>query len=134
MPDRRAVRTTVVTRTTCRVCDSEHLALVLDLGEQCIAGAFAEPGGGKPVERPIPLELVRCDTTADQDACGLLQIRHTVPGTILYQNYWYESGVNQTMTDNLHSIAADIERLVGLEDGEVGGLELIHCVFLLCGL
>ena len=44
--------------------------------------------------------------TQDQDACGLVQIRHTVPGAILYQSYWYRSGVNQTMTRNLHSIAA----------------------------
>ncbi len=36
--------------------------------------------------------------TRDQDACGLIQTRHTVPGSILYQNYWYRSGVNQTMT------------------------------------
>lgn len=108
-----------MTRTTCRVCNSAHLAPVLDLGAQCIAGAFAEPGGSKPVERPIPLELVRCDTTADQDACGLLQIRHTVPGAILYENYWYESGVNQTMTENLHGIAASIEEIVGLEDGDL---------------
>ena len=95
-------RTSLTTRTTCRICGSPHLAPVLSLGDQRIAGAFAEPGGDQPVQRAIPLELVRCDMTQDQDACGLIQTRHTVPGSILYHSYWYRSGVNRTMTENLH--------------------------------
>ena len=92
---------------------------MLDLGEHAIAGAFAEPGGELPVQRAIPLELVRCDMTRDQDACGLLQLRHTVPGPILYQNYWYRSGVNRTMTENLHGIARAVEQLTGLQAGDL---------------
>ena len=92
---------------------------MLDLGEQRIAGAFPEPGGSEPVQRAIPLELVRCDMTRDQDACGLVQIRHTVPGAILYQSYWYRSGVNQTMTRNLHGIARATEELAGLDAGDL---------------
>ena len=87
---------------------------MLNLGEQLISGAFPEPGGRQPVQRAIPLELVRCDMTRDQDACGLVQIRHTVPGSILYQSYWYRSGVNRTMTATCTSIAAAVEDLVGL--------------------
>jgi hypothetical protein len=111
--------TSLRTRTTCRVCGSSQLAPVLDLGEHSIAGAFPEPGGELPVQRSIPLELVRCDMTRDQDACGLLQLRHTVPGQILYQSYWYRSGVNRTMTENLHGIAAAIEELSGLRPGDL---------------
>jgi len=111
--------TSLRTRTTCRICGSRELAPILDLGDQCIAGAFAEPGGEKPVQRAIPLELVRCDMTRDQDACGLVQIRHTVPGSILYQSYWYRSGVNRTMTENLHGIAHTVEELAGLEAGDL---------------
>jgi SAM-dependent methyltransferase len=112
-------RTSLTTRTTCRVCDSPHLAPVLSLGAQHIAGAFAEPDGRQPVQRAIPLELVRCDMTQDQNACGLIQTRHTVPGAILYHSYWYRSGVNRTMTENLHGIAATAERLVGLQPGDL---------------
>jgi C-methyltransferase C-terminal domain/Putative zinc binding domain/Methyltransferase domain len=111
--------TSLRTRTTCRICGSERLAPVLNLGEQLISGAFPEPGGRQPVERAIPLELVRCDMTRDQDACGLVQIRHTVPGAILYQSYWYRSGVNQTMTRNLHGIAASVENLTALTAGDL---------------
>jgi NDP-4-keto-2,6-dideoxyhexose 3-C-methyltransferase len=92
---------------------------VLSLGDQRIAGAFAEPGGDQPVQRAIPLELVRCDMTQDQDACGLIQTRHTVPGSILYHSYWYRSGVNRTMTENLHAIAQAAEAIAGLTPGDL---------------
>jgi len=92
---------------------------VLSLGAQCIAGAFADPNGGQPVARRVPLELVRCDMTRNQEGCGLIQLRHTVPGAILYQSYWYRSGVNQTMTRNLHEIATQAEELVGLHPGDL---------------
>ena len=111
--------TSLRTRTTCRVCGSRELTPVLDLGEHSIAGAFAEPGGETPVRRAIPLELVRCDMTRDEDACGLVQIRHTVPGSILYRSYWYRSGVNRTMTENLHGIARAAEELAALEAGDL---------------
>jgi hypothetical protein len=87
-----AAPTSLITRTTCRICDSPELAPVLALGDQYIAGAFAEPGGRQPVSRRIPLDLVRCDTTRNQAGCGLVQLRHTVPGSILYQSYWHRSG------------------------------------------
>jgi C-methyltransferase-like protein/methyltransferase family protein/putative zinc binding protein len=112
-------RTSLTTRTTCRICGSSELAPVLSLGDQCIAGAFAEPGGDQPVQRAIPLELVRCDMTRDQEACGLIQTKHTVPGSILYHSYWYRSGINRTMTENLHGIAQAAEELVGLGAGDL---------------
>ncbi|HVR06089.1 MAG TPA: class I SAM-dependent methyltransferase [Solirubrobacteraceae bacterium] len=112
-------RTSLTTRTSCRVCGSPELAPVLSLGAQCIAGAFADPNGGQPVARRVPLELVRCDMTRNQEGCGLIQLRHTVPGAILYQSYWYRSGVNQTMTRNLHEIATQAEELVGLHPGDL---------------
>ena len=110
-----APRPSLITRTTCRICGCRYLAPVLSLGDQRIAGAFADPKGSQPVQRAIPLELVRCDMTQDQEACGLIQTRHTVPGSILYSSYWYRSGVNRTMTENLHGIARAVESTVSLE-------------------
>ena len=119
MSNEAAPRTSLITRSTCRICGCPHLAPVLSLGEHRIAGAFADPKGGEPVRRAIPLELVRCDMTQDQEACGLIQTRHTVPGSILYSSYWYRSGVNRTMTENLHGIARAIESIVPLEPGDL---------------
>ena len=64
----KASPTSLITRTTCRICGSPHLAPVLSLGDHHMAGAFADPGSTAPISRRVPLELVRCDTTRDQDA------------------------------------------------------------------
>src|SRR3954468_14786217 len=115
----KARPTSLITRTTCRICGSPHLTPVLDLGPHHIAGAFADPDGTAAIQRRVPLELVRCDTTRDQEACGLLQTSHTVPGAILYRSYWYRSGINRTMTENLHGIARRAEKLGALEAGDL---------------
>jgi hypothetical protein len=109
----------LVTRNTCRICESNALTPVLSLGEQCIGGAFTGPDGKPPVRRKVPLDLVRCDPARDQNACGLVQLRHSVPPKVLYHSYWYRSGINQTMRDNLAGIARAAEELVGLQPGDV---------------
>ncbi|TMK58449.1 MAG: class I SAM-dependent methyltransferase [Actinobacteria bacterium] len=103
----------VTARTTCRICGSASLADVMDLGDQCIAGAFRKPDGPPIPEPKLPLQLVRCDPGRDPAACGLLQLRHSVPGDLLYSSYWYRSGINRTMTDNLHGIAREAVDIVG---------------------
>lgn len=85
----------------------------MDLGDQCIAGAFRRPGEDRSAEPRLPLQLIRCDRSVDSDACGLLQLRHTVPGSVLYSSYWYRSGINRTMTENLHEIASQATEMVG---------------------
>ena len=57
-----------------------------------------------PPLRRLPTQLVRCDVTRDENACGLLQLAHTFPPEILYANYWYRSGTNATMRNHLKGI------------------------------
>lgn len=109
----------LVTRKTCRICGSPALTPVVSLGAQHISGAFADPQGKPPVQRQVPLELVRCDPALDERACGLVQLRHTVPPKVLYQSYWYQSGINQTMRDNLAQIARMAEDSAGLRAGDL---------------
>lgn len=109
----------LVTRSTCRICGSKALTPVLSLGDQYIAGSFASPDGRPPVSRRIPLDLVRCDPAHDQAACGLVQLRHSVPPRILYRAYFYRSGINQSMRDHLAGIANFGESLIHLEAGDL---------------
>jgi SAM-dependent methyltransferase len=94
-------------RQSCRACGATSLRKVIDLGEQFIQGVFVKEGVQQPPMRRIPLELVRCDPTQDQNACGLLQTSVSVPPEILYSTYWYRSGTNQTMRTHLHGIAEE---------------------------
>jgi SAM-dependent methyltransferase len=91
-------------RTTCRVCGSSSLTPVIDLGPQYLQGSFVKPGKEMPSQRKINCSLVRCNPQIDENACGLLQMEHSVPPEILYAAYWYRSGTNATMRNHLKNI------------------------------
>lgn len=99
-------------RTTCRVCGSASLTSVISLGPQYLQGSFVKPGKEMPSQRKINCSLVRCNPQIDENACGLLQMEHSVPPDILYAAYWYRSGTNQTMRTHLKGIADNALALI----------------------
>ncbi|MGA2018997.1 MAG: class I SAM-dependent methyltransferase [Candidatus Sulfotelmatobacter sp.] len=96
------------TWTSCRVCGSS-LDAILSLGDQYVSTFLApeQPDGAK-----APLDLVLCQQ------CRLLQLRHTVSGEVMYQEYWYRSGTNQTMRDALADISTAATKMVQLKAGD----------------
>jgi len=99
----------------CRSCGLEKLVPILSLGEQYVTN-FVESSHDQTLK--VPLDLILCDP--NQGGCGLLQLRHTTPGEILYgKHYWYRSGVNQTMRDELADVTGKIESLIDLRDGDL---------------
>lgn len=102
----------IKTRSTCRVCGSSSLEKVIDLGEQYLQGSFVKPGKEMPSTRKIPCTLVRCNPETDENACGLLQMEHSVPSEILYAAYWYRSGTNNTMRNHLKSIVDSLLQII----------------------
>src|SRR5919107_1256943 len=98
----------VTYRQTCRVCGSPSLVPIINLGEQYLQGSFVKEGKELPPMRKIPCELVRCNPVADEKACGLLQMKHSVPPQILYAAYWYRSGTNNTMRNHLKNIVDSV--------------------------
>lgn len=109
----------LIYRQTCRACGSSALTKVIDLGDQHLQGSFYKPGKEEPPMRKIPLELVRCDPTRDENACGLLQMKHTVPPEVLYSAYWYRSGTNNTMRSHLKGIAEEAASMVNKKEARV---------------
>jgi hypothetical protein len=99
-------------RTTCRVCGSSSLTPVINLGPQYLQGSFVKPGKEEPSQRKINCSLVRCNPQVDENACGLLQMEHSVPPEILYAAYWYRSGTNATMRNHLKEIATSALSIV----------------------
>src|SRR5690242_18939584 len=92
-------------RVTCRICGSASLKKVIDLGERYLQGSFMKPGSDPPPMRKIPTALVHCDPIKDENACGLVQMAHSLPQNNLYSSYWYRSGSNKTMRNHLRGIA-----------------------------
>ncbi len=106
-------------RTTCRVCGSPSLKKVIDLGPQYLQGSFIKPGKEMPSLRKIDCSLVRCNPEQDENACGLLQMQHSVPPEILYAAYWYRSGTNNTMRNHLKNIVESVTQLINKTNASV---------------
>ena len=92
---------------SCRSCDSS-LIQVLSLGDQRITGWLDHPDEAGPV---APLDLMLCSNSE----CRLLQLGHTVNSDLLFRNYYYRSGMNQTMRDALADITTQAQKKVALE-------------------
>ncbi|MBK8090634.1 MAG: class I SAM-dependent methyltransferase [Verrucomicrobiaceae bacterium] len=114
-----AYRPLLVKRTTCRACGCRSFTDVVALGDQYIGGLIVSEDGSGTIKRRIPLDLVRCDPAFDENACGLVQMRHSVPPKVLYHRYYYESGINQSMRDNLAGISALAEETLKLKKGDI---------------
>lgn len=102
----------------CRICGNDKLVNVIDLGDQALSGRF--PGRDDPDPPQAPLVLVRCDNLKNPDACGLVQLKHSVPPLEMYTyDYGYRSGINKTMSDHLADITSNIQKIVRLEKDDI---------------
>lgn len=103
----------------CRICGNPNLKEVLDLGAMQFQGCFKQSGYDSPPLRKMPNKIVRCDTSKSQNACGLVQTKHSVSPEILYRNYWYESGISVTMRSHLRSIVEEAILIKKIKCGNV---------------
>lgn len=102
----------------CRICGNTDLIPVLDLGLHSLSGIFPKKEDPDPID--APLTLLKCNDENNSNVCGLLQLKHNVPGELMYlNNYGYRSGINRTMTNHLKGIADEIKSKVSLSQGDV---------------
>lgn len=96
----------------CRVCASESITEVLDLGTTAFTGVF--PASPEEQIDHGRLSLLVCE------GCGLVQLADSFPADVLYgDNYGYRSGLNASMLQHLRRTANRLERLAGLSAGDV---------------
>ena len=96
-----------------RNCQNNNLKHILNIGNQYLVDFLEEDGENFTA----PLELVLCDP--ETNGCGLLQLHHTVSPDLLYRRFWYKSGVNQTIRDDLEEIVRKAEEKVNLENDDI---------------
>ena len=100
--------------THCRICKSENLVDILDLGNQGLASRFPNKQENDPPK--VPLILSKCENPM----CCLIQLKHTVTNNELYEHaYGYRSGINATMTAHLQNLVKSIESRVLLNRGDI---------------
>lgn len=97
----------------CRLCGSNELIPVLDLGLQHLTGVFPKSQSSTDIGKG-PLELVLCSGT---NSCNLVQLKHSFPADQMYgENYGYRSGLNPTMVKHLRDTVQRVSAHVDLQD------------------
>lgn len=79
----------VTHNAACLACGSDNIHTALDLGDQPLANAYKD--SDTESEQQYPLAVTLC-----HDCCHL-QLSHTVDPGIIYRNYLYATGTNQTI-------------------------------------
>src|SRR3989344_1066326 len=90
----------------CRICGSDKLTYLFSLGDMYISTFVKNKGEniGK-----APLILFWCEN------CTLVQLKHTAPQELLYSgHYWYRSGLNKVIIDDLKEIVEKSSEIVQL--------------------
>lgn len=96
----------MITRKTCRVCGGK-LKNLFSLGKLCVSTFVDDPV--KKCEK-VPLDMMRC-----AGECGLVQLRHTADYDLMYtKHYWYRSGLNQTIVNDLKGVVKSIGKKKGV--------------------
>ncbi|HNR64807.1 MAG TPA: glycosyltransferase, partial [Atribacterota bacterium] len=95
----------------CRICKSDNIKEVLNLGNLYLSGIFPAPG--EEINKS-PLVLVRCCE------CGLIQLKHTYNLEEMYgNNYGYHSNLNSSMIRHLKELALYIEEKYSISPKEI---------------
>ena len=74
----------------CRVCNSQNLSSILDLGSHPLANSLRENIEIKEIK--VPLELKLCSN------CKVAQLGHTVDPKVMFSNYLWVTGTSNTTT------------------------------------
>ena len=86
----------------CRICDSESLDLVFDLGDQPWGNNFLKfDEVGK--EKKYPLELLYCNN------CSLSQLSYTVKKEVMFSDHTYLSGMTSSLANHFKNIANQLD-------------------------
>ena len=92
----------------CRVCQNSNLIKILSLGNQYISN-YVDEKFVHSVDDKVPLDLVLCPESSG--GCGLLQSKHTASRQLLYKEYWFRSGLNESMKSALKDITLSVEKM-----------------------
>jgi SAM-dependent methyltransferase len=95
----------VVENSRCLACDSDQLETALDLGTQPLANAYKNSSVEDESQYPLAVKLCK--------HCFHLQLSHTVDPAIIYKNYLYATGTNQTIQEYSAWFAAFCKEYVG---------------------
>jgi NDP-4-keto-2,6-dideoxyhexose 3-C-methyltransferase len=96
----------------CRIEKNDDLIKLFSLGNIYVSDFIPmESNADEAAKTPLSL----CLSTKS----GLVQLEDTADFDKMYKRYWYHSGTNKTMTDELHGLVRNIQSLVKLQSDDV---------------
>lgn len=97
-------------RATCRI-SGEPLIELFSLGDLYVSDFLSHDA--EPRSQKVPLTLCLAPES------GLVQLADTASFDDMYKHYWYRSGTNESMVEELKQIATSTSRLMRLKSGDV---------------
>ncbi len=95
----------------CRICSSDKLEELFSLGNFYLSTFVNKEGDN--IGR-APLDLYWCNN------CTLVQLKHTAPQELMYSgHYWYRSGLNKVIVNDLEEITKEAMNMVPLQDSDI---------------
>lgn len=98
-------------RTSCRLCDSDHLLLVLPIKASPIADEFVTKSNRHTKQPSYPLDLYQCQE------CGHVQNVDIVDPEALFRNYIFRTGTSQGLVRHFEKYALDMISKFSLKEG-----------------
>ena len=100
----------------CRICNSENLSEVINLGKQPLANKYPKNKLEIIKEKKFRLKLLFCRN------CKSGQIKKIINRNILFEDYYYLSSVNKKLREHFESLALKIKKYnfvvdIGSNDG-----------------
>ena len=89
-------------KNECRICSSNNLELILDLGKQPPSNAFIKKENLEKHEDKFPLRLYLCKE------CYLLQLLDIVDKEILFKEYLYMTSASKPIVNHFKNYAFDV--------------------------
>ena len=100
----------------CRICHSEKISEVIDLGKQPLANKYPKNKFEVKTEKKFSLKILFCKN------CRSGQIKKIINRNILFEDYYYLSSVNKKLKEHFAKLALKIKKYnfvvdVGSNDG-----------------
>jgi len=86
----------------CRICSSNNLKMILDLGEQPPSNSFIDKNELNSLESKFPLRLFWCNN------CYLVQLLDIVEKEYLFRNYFYMTSASKPIVEHFKKYAQDV--------------------------
>lgn len=103
----------VTKRTTCRLCMSQNLELVLPMQPSPIADAFVAGDKRHELQPLFPLDLYQCQE------CGHVQNIDIVDPAVLFRNYIFKTSHSKGLIEHFRKYATDVVKKFSIQDQDL---------------